>query len=199
MQRIHPKFYNDENDVYWKMMVENVNKDGETKPNAVSYRAFYESFLYEKVLLTKGWSWGILEKFSQDEVFLSRHIEVKNIMGYTALLYAVYINNEDIVRTLLNSGADVEAQNSNTHTPLILATIQGNTNMVRLLLSFNCNLNRRIAYDNTALIWASACAPLEIIQILLDAGADKNIKNISGNTAADVAYNLETAHLLTQS
>ncbi|MBR6900725.1 MAG: ankyrin repeat domain-containing protein, partial [Synergistaceae bacterium] len=40
------------------------------------------------------------------------HVNMQDIHGNTALIYAAYYNNEDVVETLLDAGADISVANT---------------------------------------------------------------------------------------
>ena len=55
--------------------------------------------------------------------------------GYSALMWAVHWENHEVVRMLVENGADLALTNSAGDTALALADSNGNTEMVELLHS----------------------------------------------------------------
>lgn len=66
--------------------------------------------------------------------------------GYTALLSAVEANSRDVVRCLIENGADIHLSNNEGLTPLMEASCTGDEDMVTYLLNLE-----RTKYGDTAL------------------------------------------------
>jgi ankyrin repeat protein len=101
--------------------------------------------------------------------------------GYTALNIACGCSNEDMVRVLLEQGADPNISNNLNSAPLydcVCGTI--NINIVRLLLDHKANVNAQHRDNNTALHIAIIDTKLSNIEILLQYGANPNIINRVG-------------------
>ena len=109
------------------------------------------------------------------------------------LIDAVYSENIEEIKLLLDSGVDPNIRSHKFHlfgqtnyTSLMYASNQGNNDIVELLLlpKYNTNVDLVDNYNNTSLSIASYNGYTEIVKMLLDAGADPNIKNDEdGNTA----------------
>lgn len=99
--------------------------------------------------------------------------------GWTALLYATENHKSDIVKALLDSGADVNMGDNNCRTPLICASRVGNRDIVQDLLAKGANVHTRDNAGWTPLSQASQQlressgykAYQEIVQLLKQAGA----------------------------
>ena len=63
--------------------------------------------------------------------------------GSTALMYATHRGDIDIVRLLLERGADPNKQTKDGWTPLMYATEKGNIDIVRLLLENGADPTKR--------------------------------------------------------
>jgi ankyrin repeat protein len=70
--------------------------------------------------------------------------------GYTALIYAVEAGHFDIVRMLLQAGADVNAASADGRTPLMHAFVTGNIDLIRLLLQQGADPKRQSVTGETA-------------------------------------------------
>ena len=93
----------------------------------------------------------------------------------------------DIVRELLEAGADPNIKNEDGETALIIASSLGHYEIVKLLLEAGVDINIQNSYGNTALIRATLYATdyeyLGVVELLLNSGADPTIQGQGGDTA----------------
>ena len=61
--------------------------------------------------------------------------------GNTALIYACCGGSEDVVKVLLDHGAEIECHNENGHTPLMEAASGGHVEVAKLLLGSGACIN----------------------------------------------------------
>jgi len=95
------------------------------------------------------------------------------------LIDAVENGDIDLVRQLLDRGADIDFQGENGWTALMKASRNGNMEIVRLLLDRGADIDFQgtRAPALPALILASHNDYKDIVELLLDRGANPNIKN----------------------
>lgn len=104
--------------------------------------------------------------------------------GTTALHWAIYYNDEDLVAQLLKRKASVTARNDYGSTPLSQAAIVGNPLIIKLLLDAGADADERGADDQTALMIIARTPTVEAAQLLVKAGADVNaVEKWRGQTA----------------
>jgi ankyrin repeat protein len=94
-----------------------------------------------------------------------------------ALLEASLIGHEEIVKILIQRGADVNAKGGVYDTALQAAASSGHGGIVRLLLDAGANMNARGGRYGTALLAATIEQRYEIVQVLLARGADKDVEH----------------------
>jgi ankyrin repeat protein len=94
--------------------------------------------------------------------------------GTTALHWAIYYDDADLVERLITQGADVKARNDYGATPLSQAALTGNPDIITALLKAGAEVDERGADDQTALMILARTSNVAALKVLLDAGADVN-------------------------
>lgn len=114
--------------------------------------------------------------------------------GFQPLGLAAFFGHTEVVRFLLESGADVDTPSRNglKVTPLNSAAAGRHYEIAMLLLERGANPNMRQSGDFVPLHAAAQNGQIEMVKILLQYGADKDLKNADGKTARDLA--LENSH-----
>lgn len=100
--------------------------------------------------------------------------------GNTAIAQAVKSGNLDLVKLMLDRGADVDLTHKEIGykmTPLMFATQNGDIDMVKLLLDHGANPNAKSVSNISALAYAvekhkTHDHDIRLLELLLDAGAD---------------------------
>jgi ankyrin repeat protein len=104
--------------------------------------------------------------------------------GSTALLWATYKVDHELVRALLKKGAHANVTNNYGASPLGEAVKLGDLDLVRLLLDAHADPNSPNQDGQTALMLASDIGSVKIAQLLLARGADVNaVESFRGQTA----------------
>ncbi|MGD0188678.1 MAG: ankyrin repeat domain-containing protein [Roseiarcus sp.] len=107
--------------------------------------------------------------------------------GKTALMVASEHGDHELVRALLDKGADVNAKTPYGSSALMCASSR---KVVRALLDKGADITTRTEMGDTALTEASRRGLSEVVQVLLENGADVNAKNEHGWTALITAARL---------
>lgn len=125
----------------------------------------------------------------QDTVrsLLKQKIDVNSTQGdgSTALHWAAYRDDLEMVKLLLASGANVKAATSEgAITPLFMACQNGDAPMIDLMLKAGADPNSVKANGTTPLMMAAASGSADAAKLLLDHGAEVNAKESAhGQTA----------------
>jgi len=115
--------------------------------------------------------------------------------GTTALYQAATQAQEDVVRFLLEKGADpnqlaLRNERGNVFTPAFGAALNGHLKITELLLDKGGRLERRNNRGNTVLMEAARVPYPEVIRLLIARGANVNATGPQGHTAfIFAAYN----------
>jgi len=107
--------------------------------------------------------------------------------GQTALMRAVAEKHPEVVRELIDRGADVRARSKGGFTALLFAGQQGELASARMLLAAGADVNEKTPTNGTALVVAAASGREEFGIFLLENGADPNAADAYGVTALHYA------------
>jgi len=108
--------------------------------------------------------------------------------GWTALLYASAQGYPQIMRLLLDAGANPDIGNVTGITPLMYGALYKNIDVCKILLEYGANLDLQDVHGGTALMVATRAGSPDVARVLLKAGANTNIKDRDDMTALDIAY-----------
>jgi ankyrin repeat protein len=100
----------------------------------------------------------------------------KSADGTTALHWAVYNDDVDLVGQLIAAGADVSAKNDYGATPMSEAATTGNVQVLRKLLAAGADVESANADGQTALMVVSRTSNVEAAKLLLKHGAAVNMR-----------------------
>jgi DMSO/TMAO reductase YedYZ molybdopterin-dependent catalytic subunit len=114
-----------------------------------------------------------LEKIIQKNPDL---INSRGMLGNTALNVAVKNNSQEIIKMLLENGADPNIANNLPNSPLIWSVkAKRSISIVELLLQYKADVNFIGHLNKTALTWAKIHEREDIIELLLKYGADPDL------------------------
>jgi ankyrin repeat protein len=109
--------------------------------------------------------------------------------GFTPLGLGAYFGHEDVVRALLERGADVNVASKNAFrvAPLHSSVARRSAPISRLLVENGADVNARQQGGYTPLHEAAQNGDDEIVDLLLEHGADVSVRTEEGKTALDLA------------
>ena len=93
-------------------------------------------------------------------------VTMKQDNGRTALIAAIEKSNTNIIRKLINLGADIDDPLNDGTTPLMKATLVGNYELVNILLKSGANPNLKNSNNDSALSIAIANNEKKILRLL---------------------------------
>ncbi|CAG9861786.1 unnamed protein product [Phyllotreta striolata] len=109
--------------------------------------------------------------------------DLHDMHGQAALHVAARLGQAQVVKVLLENGANADQADVDGWTPLRAAAWGGHTEVVELLVQHGCALDSVDAEHRTALRAAAWSGHEEIVKILLRRGADANSTDHEGRTA----------------
>jgi serine/threonine-protein phosphatase 6 regulatory ankyrin repeat subunit B len=112
-----------------------------------------------------------------------RSLEYPEFVGVESGL----IVNSNIVKMLVEAGADLEAKNAMDETPLTRAAINGSESAVRMLLEKGANVESRDKSGFVPVLLAAWKGHTAVVRLLLEYGASSDSADADGNTALMLA------------
>jgi ankyrin repeat protein len=104
--------------------------------------------------------------------------------GTTALHWAAYYNDAELVKKLIKQGADVKAKNEFGATPMSQAAIAGNVEVLKALLDAGVQADEAGPDDQTPLMVIARTPNVKAAELLIKNGADVNhVEKWRGQTA----------------
>jgi len=105
-------------------------------------------------------------------------INTKDDSGRTALTYAVYYCQTEIVRMLIEKGANIEAKDNDGWTALMYSIYCGKVEIVRMLIEKGANIEARDDRGRTPVMHAGYLRQTEIVRLLIEKGAESDTNNV---------------------
>jgi ankyrin repeat protein len=111
-------------------------------------------------------------------------VNAPQVDGATALHWAIYRDDEELVDLLIRSGANVKAANRDGATPLAMAALYGKPAVISRLLKAGADAKEVAANGQTPLMLAARNGNPDAIRVLVEGGADVNARErLRGTTA----------------
>lgn len=107
--------------------------------------------------------------------------------GTTALMIAAAGGHTEVMKLLLEAGADPRVQDKRGDSPLMAAVRIGSLDAVNLLLKRGVDPNQRDIEGRTALMWAARTGRLDVVRALLAINADIQPSDTGGQNALMIA------------
>ena len=132
----------------------------------------------------------LLEAIDKDDIAAARAAlsnganvnTIVNRIDMTAIMRASGRGHADIVKLLLEKGANVNAKSIHGYTALTAASRNGHADIVKLLIDSGADVNAKEIEGATALMAASWAGHADVVRLLLDNGADVNAEDTQGRT-----------------
>ncbi len=123
-----------------------------------------------------------------------------NVVGTAFLLHIACKNgNTEVVKLLLEHGANVNQQNENGQTPLRTACIYANSDVVQILLKHGADIaSINFEHSENLALLCDACknGNTEVVKLLLEHEADFNIKDSFNSTPLLIACTKGNAEIV---
>uniref|UniRef100_A0A672IIN9 Euchromatic histone-lysine N-methyltransferase 2 n=1 Tax=Salarias fasciatus TaxID=181472 RepID=A0A672IIN9_SALFA len=107
--------------------------------------------------------------------------------GWTPIIWAAEHKHVDVIKSLLNRGADVTINDKELNVCLHWAAYAGNVDIAELVLNAGCSLASVNVHGDTPLHIAAREGYLECVTLFLSRGADIDIMNREGDTPLSLA------------
>ncbi|OUM65155.1 hypothetical protein PIROE2DRAFT_41972, partial [Piromyces sp. E2] len=129
-----------------------------------------------------------IESKKKNNNLIGIDINKKDKDGNTPLVIACKENNVELIKELVEAGANVNiSDDNNSDTPLIIMCERENEQMVKYLIEHGAEVNKLNKYGYSALYISCIRENEALVKYLIEKGADLNIKNEFGKTPFIVA------------
>lgn len=116
---------------------------------------------------------------------------------YNILNTVCFCGRADVLRCLLENGADQDAKDNDTsETPMHECFAENVVECVEILVEYGADVNSPDMYGSTPLHKALSCGRFDSAKLLLENGANVETKNERGETPLDVAFGIDVEELL---
>ncbi|XP_037549233.1 histone-lysine N-methyltransferase EHMT2 [Nematolebias whitei] len=107
--------------------------------------------------------------------------------GWTPIIWAAEHKHVEVIKTLLNRGADVTINDKELNVCLHWAAYAGNVDIAEMVLNSGCSLSSVNVHGDTPLHIAAREGFLDCVTLFLSRGADIDIVNREGDTPLTLA------------
>lgn len=116
--------------------------------------------------------WGFTVVIREYPKPIAERVSKRDWQGNRCLHYAANCGHLEVVRLLLNAGADVNASNKEIQTALLLSALNGHFTVVELLLDQGAIIHHQDKYGRTLLQFAAFNGNADIVQKLVEHDTD---------------------------
>jgi|GEM_PF-6806101 len=124
---------------------------------------------------------------------LSINVNAKLYDHSSALSLAVYKGHGEVVKELINAGADVNIKDDHSVSPLCKAIESGYTEIVEILINAGADVNIKDSKNLSPLHFAAEKGYTKIVQSLINAGANVNVKD--NNAVSPLFFAIQGGHI----
>lgn len=139
------------------------------------------------------------------KLFIKYGINLNNrntINGYTVFHTIIILVNPptkslcDMVKLMLDNGADPNIATSDGTTPLMSASVGKDLDIIKLLIKYGAKINVQDDAGQSALTYSIIGSSLNVIKLLLDNGADVTVKTKNNSNIISMTRNPEIIKLI---
>lgn len=174
---------------------------------------FAHSELFNIVLRNESQSGCYLKKRLEEKVMIKQVSEIteswlltngyspenlnkKGENGDSAVMKATRMGEIEIVKELIEAGADINLKNNDGNNALWFACFGNHYELITFLSEAKINIDNQNDNGATALMYAASAGKIEVLKLLLQHGANPNLKNLDDFRALDFASTIEGLKLL---
>ena len=114
-------------------------------------------------------------------------INFRDENGNTALFYGAVQGDEDILKILIEYGADINIKNNYGMDPLFYCLFYSSSNnkvkTMKKLIEYGADVNSKYDNGNNLLVNSACKGKIKIVKLLISKGASINVKDKNGRTA----------------
>lgn len=138
----------------------------------------------------------LLRQWLTENGFPSDNVNVAIANGTTPLMKAGRLGHGDVVRMLIEGGAQLDTVNADHNNALWFACIGSHLDVIDMLIDAGIDIDNRNDNGATPLMYAASAGKAAIVERLLAHGADVTPETLDGFTAIDLAVTVECLTLL---
>lgn len=138
------------------------------------------------------------EIWLQNKGYSTKNLNDKANNGATALIVASREGAVDVVRDLINHGADVNLTNNDGNNALWFACFKQNLPLMGLLINAGIEINNQNDNGVTVLMYAASAGKIDAVRLLLTVGANPALRNLDDFRAIEFSSTVEILRTLRQ-